>query len=131
MLAVKRYANTRNETASKERLMVLLFETALKHMRLGAVALEGGGPMEAKEPLAKASEIVAELMATLDHSRAPQLCAQLTDLYLFVADRLIAAAGSRSAKPVREAERVFAPIADAFSTAVSMVQGVQAVSAAK
>ena len=28
MLAVKRYANTRNETASKERLMVLLFETS-------------------------------------------------------------------------------------------------------
>lgn len=123
MLAVKRYANTRNETASKERLMVLLFETALKHMRVAAVALENGRALEANEPLAKAGDIVAELMATLDHSKQPQLCARLTDLYLFVADRLIASAATRSAKPVREAERVFAPIADAFGTAVNMVQG--------
>ena len=126
MLAVKRYANTRNETASKERLMVLLFETALKHMRQGAAALEGGRPLEANEPLAKAGDIIAELTSTLDHSRAPQLCAQLTDLYLFVADRLVVAAGTRSAKSVREAERVFAPIADAFATAVGMVQGAAA-----
>jgi flagellar secretion chaperone FliS len=131
MLAVKRYASTRNETASKERLLVLLFETALKHMRLGAAALEGGRPIEANEPLAKAGEIVAELTSTLDHSKAPQLCAQLTDIYLFVADRLVVAAGTRSAKPVREAERVFAPIADAFATAVSMVQGVQGTPAGK
>jgi flagellar protein FliS len=123
MLAVKRYANTRNETASKERLMVLLFETALRHMRVAATSMEGGRVLEANEPLAKAGDIVAELLATLDHSRAPQLCAQLTDLYLFVADRLIAGAASRSAKPIREAERVFAPIADAFGTAVAMVQG--------
>ncbi|HVR60328.1 MAG TPA: flagellar export chaperone FliS [Polyangia bacterium] len=131
MLAVKRYANTRNETASKERLMVLLFETALKHIRLGAAALETGRAIEAAEPLSKAGEIVAELTATLDHARAPQLCAQLTDLYLFVADRLVVGAGTRNAKPIREAERVFAPIADAFATAVGIVQGGQHAPAAK
>lgn len=126
MLAVKRYASTRNETASKERLMVLLFETALKHMRVAAVALENGRTMEANEPLAKAADIVAELTSTLDHARAPQLCAQLTDVYMFVADRLMLGANTRNPKAVREAERVFAPIADAFSTAVSMVQGAPA-----
>lgn len=131
MLAVKRYANTRNETASKERLMVLLFETALRHMRVAATALESGRLLESNEPLAKAGDIVAELMATLDHSRAPQLCAQLTDLYMFVADRLIAAAATRTAKPVREAERVFFPIADAFATAVTQTQGQGAGAAAK
>ncbi|HEY2899068.1 MAG TPA: flagellar export chaperone FliS [Polyangia bacterium] len=123
MLAVKRYANTRNETASKERLMILLFEAALKHMRVAAAAMEGGRVLEGMEPLAKAGDIIAELTATLDHSKAPQLCARLTDLYLFVGDRLIASAATRSAKPLREAERVFAPIADAFASAVAMVQG--------
>jgi flagellar protein FliS len=123
MLAVKRYANTRNETASKERLMILLFEAALKHMRVAAAAMEGGRVLEGMEPLAKAGDIIAELTATLDHSKAPQLCARLTDLYLFVGDRLLASAATRSAKPLREAERVFAPIADAFASAVAMVQG--------
>jgi flagellar protein FliS len=123
MLAIKRYAKTQNETASKERLMVLLFEAAVRHMRRAVGALEAGRPAEAGPALSKAGDIVVELLATLDHSKAPQLCRQLSDIYIFVADRLIAAAGSRNPKPAREAERVFAPIADAFATAVKSLEG--------
>jgi flagellar protein FliS len=123
MLAIRKYAQTQNETASKERLMVLLFEAALRHMRRAAVSLETGRAVEAGTPLNKAGDIVAELLATLDHSRAPQLCRQLSDVYIFVADRLIAAGGSKNPVAVREAERVFAPIAEAFSQAVTQLQG--------
>jgi flagellar protein FliS len=123
MLAIRRYANTQNETASKERLMVLLFEAALRHMRRAKTSLEGGRVAEAAPALAKAGDIVAELLATLDHSKAPQLCRQLSDLYIFVADRLIAAGGSKNPVAVREAERAFAPIAEAFSMAVTSLQG--------
>jgi flagellar protein FliS len=123
MLAIRQYAKMQNETASKERLMVLLFEAALRHMRQATAALESGRSREAGPSLAKAGDIVAELLATLDHSRAPQLCRQLSDLYIFVADRLINAGGSRNPAAVREAERVFAPIAEAFSSAVTSLQG--------
>jgi flagellar protein FliS len=119
MLAIRRYASTQNETASKERLMVLLFEAALRHMRRAAAALESGRSSDAAPGLSKAGDIVAELLATLDHSKSPQLCRQLSDVYIFVADRLIAAGGSRNPVAVREAERVFAPIADAFASAVA------------
>jgi flagellar protein FliS len=119
MLAIRRYASTQNETASKERLMVLLFEAALRHMRRGATALETGRSAEAVAALGKAGDIVAELLATLDHAQAPELCRQLSDLYVFVADRLIAAGAARDPALVREAERAFAPIADAFSQAVA------------
>jgi flagellar biosynthetic protein FliS len=103
--------------------MVLLFQAALRHIRTAATALEAGRAAEANTPLAKASDIVAELMSTLDHSKSPQLCAQLMDIYMFVADRLITGAGTKSAPPVREAERVFAPVAEAFATAVASLQG--------
>ena len=123
MLAIRKYAQTQNETASKERLMVLLFEAALRHMRRAAASLEGGQSAEAGPALNKAGDIVAELLATLDHTRAPQLARQLSDIYIFVADRLIKAGGSKNPVAVREAERVFAPIAEAFSTAVAQLQG--------
>jgi flagellar protein FliS len=123
MLAIRKYAQTQNETASKERLMVLLFEAALRHMRRAAVSLESGRAGEAGAPLNKAGDIVAELLATLDHTRAPELCRQLSDVYIFVANRLIAAGGSKNPVAVREAERVFAPIADAFAKAVTQLQG--------
>jgi flagellar protein FliS len=123
MLAIRKYAQTQNETASKERLMVLLFEAALRHMRRAAVSLEGGRAAEASPALNRAGDIVAELLGTLDHSRAPELCKQISDCYIFVADRLIAAGGTKNPAAVRDAERVFAPLADAFSKAVAQLQG--------
>lgn len=118
MIALNRYHKTQNETASPQRLMVLLFECALRHIRVGVSALEAGRKNEAVHSLTKASDIVAELIASLDHSKAPEICRELDRIYAFVAARLINAACTFDVKAARDAERAFAPIADAFSKAV-------------
>ena len=123
MNATHRYAQAQNETASPERLMVLLFEAALRNIRSGATALEMGRTAEATQPLMKASDIVVELHATLDRSKAPELCDRLAEVYRFVCLRLSAAALSRDARAAREAERAFAPIAEAFAQAVVNLGG--------
>jgi len=115
----RRYAQSERETASPERLMVLLFQAALRHMRSGIAALEAGKPSEAGHALGKASDIVIELHASLDRSKAPELCEQLAEVYRFVCRRLGDATLSRDARVAREAERAFAPIADAFEQAVA------------
>jgi flagellar protein FliS len=125
--ASRAYARVRNETASKERLMVLLFETALRHMRVAAAALDKNDHKAADHSLGKASSIVAELLSTLDRSRAPELFDNLSSVYVFVGDRLLRGRLSRSSALVREAERVFAPVAEAFGDAVKQVEsGAQA-----
>ncbi len=121
--AARRYAQATRETASPERLMVLLFQAALRNIRTGAAALEAGDPGAAGRSLVKASDIVVELLATLDRSRSPELCDQLADLYRFVCQRLGAAALSRDARAAREAERAFAPVAEAFEQAVASLGG--------
>ena len=121
--ATRRYAQAQRETASPERLMVLLFEAALRNIRSGATALETGRTAEATPALMKASDIVVELHATLDRSKAPELCDRLAEVYRFVCLRLSAAALSRDARAAREAERVFAPIAEAFAQAVQAIGG--------
>src|SRR4051812_31280045 len=118
MIALNRYHKTQNETASPQRLMVLLFEAALRHCRVGISALEAGRKGEAVHSLTKASDIVAELMASLDHTRAPAICKELDRIYAFVASRLTSAACTFDVHAARDAERAFAPIADAFSKAV-------------
>ncbi|MEW6433358.1 MAG: flagellar export chaperone FliS [Myxococcota bacterium] len=123
MNAARAYARTQVETASRERLMVLLFEAALKHIRAGAAALEAGDRPGAVPALTKASDIVAELSASLDVDRAAELGQVLKDVYLFVSSRLIRAATAGQAEAAREAERVFAPIVDAFATAVAQQAG--------
>ncbi len=120
--AGRAYLQTRNETASRERLMVLLFEAALRHTRMGTAAIEARRPADAVQALTRASDIVAELMATLDRKRAPELCDNLLGVYTFAAQRLMRAVVADDAGAAREAERVLAPVAEAFAEAVREVE---------
>ncbi len=88
MNPARRYAQATQETASPERLMVLLFEAALRHMRGAAAALEAGRP--AGDALVKAGDIVAHLDATFDRARAPELAENLGAVYRFTCQRLVA-----------------------------------------
>jgi flagellar secretion chaperone FliS len=117
--AAFRYAKAERETASPERLLVLLFQTAVRNIRTGVALLEAGDGAQGSRVLLKASEIVVELHATLDASKAPELCDQLAGVYRFVCQRLGAAALSRDSRAAREAERAMAPIAEAFEAAVA------------
>ena len=119
MNAFKAYAKTQNETASKERLMILLFQAALRHIRHGAEALERGEWSQFAVPLSKASDIVLELYGTLDTQRSPELCENLGKVYEFTSSQLLQAMASRDARYARNAERVFAPIVEAFEQAVA------------
>ena len=126
MNPARRYAQSQNETASPERLMVLLFEAAVRHMRVGASALDAGRLSEANNALCRATDIVTELDATFDRPRYPELAKNLEVVYGFVSQRLVAANAGRNSKLAREAERVFLPVADAFAEAVRMVQAERA-----
>lgn len=131
MNAIRRYAQAQNETASPERLMILLFEAALRHMRTAAGALESGRAADANVALSKATDIVVELDATFDRPRFPELADNLGAVYQFVCSRLLSATVKRDPVLVREAEQVFLPVADAFSTAVSQLSVERASQAAQ
>ncbi len=122
MHVAHRYERARNETASPERRMVLLFEKALRHIRAGALALEAGRAADAAEPLTKATEIVAHLDATFDRQRLPAVAESVGAVYRFTCQRLVTALAGRDPRAAREAERVFAPIADAFAAAVAQTR---------
>jgi flagellar protein FliS len=124
--AANRYREIQNQTASRERLMVMLLQAALKHLRAGADALETGREREAHGPLTKANEIVVELHSTLDRSRAPELCDRLAEVYRFVSFRTLRAITSRDPSPAREALKALEPIADGFAGAVAALESGEA-----
>jgi flagellar protein FliS len=122
MHAARAYATASKETASRERLMVMLFEAALRHMRHAATLMEQQQVADALPLMTKASDIVTELAATLDAQAAPELAQTLGELYLFVAQRLARASAFRDLFALRDAERAFAPIVEAFQQAVAAMQ---------
>jgi len=120
--AANRYREIQNQTASRERLMVMLLEAALRHIRFGADALEAKRSHEAHVPLTKANEIVVELHSTLDRTRAPELCDQLAEVYRFISFRVLRSITSRDPAPAREALKALEPIVEGFASAVRALE---------
>jgi flagellar biosynthetic protein FliS len=118
MLGLNRYGEVRSTTASREQLLALLLEAALASIRAGRTALEERRPLEAGKPLLKASQIINQLMATLDRRVAPELSTNIGRAYAFVCQRLLLASTKKDAKAAEEAERVFTPVAEGLLEAI-------------
>lgn len=82
--AVAQYQNVRVETASPLRLVIDLYQGAIRFMRTAVAAHQRGDHAARGNALSRAHAIVSELSATLDHERAPELCEELERLYDYV-----------------------------------------------
>jgi flagellar biosynthetic protein FliS len=123
MSAFARYTKVNVETSSAPQIMISLFQAALRNMRASAGAFERGDLRAGSVLATKAANIVLGLRGTLRPEVAPDLCARLSELYTFVACHLGIAGTKFSIKDVRDAERVFTPIAEAFTEAVAKSLG--------
>jgi flagellar biosynthetic protein FliS len=128
---LRAYTNTSVQTASAPQIMVSLFQAALRNMRSAVGAFDRGDAQMGSLLAEKAAAIVLGLQGTLKPEVAPELCARLSDLYVFVSCRLGMAGTKFSSQHVIEAERVFTPIADAFVQAVAMTSGEASARAAR
>lgn len=123
MSYAKRYVETQDQTASRERILVMLLEGALRFMRQGGLALDQGDRATAARAVGRALDIVLELRATLDPKHAPELTERLSDVYAFVGGRLLVAQATGSPEALAEAERTFRPVAEAFGKVVGNGSG--------
>ena len=105
--AAKAYKQQGVMTSSKEKLVVLLYEAAIRELEQ---ALSGLGDRKAAarvgESLGKAFSIVIELRSALNHEEGPEISVKLEQLYTFVTDRITIANQARQEEPVLEALRI-------------------------
>ena len=88
MKKVSAYQDAAVTTQSKGRLIVLLYDGAIKFMKLAIKELEAGN-FEAKgNYIAKAQDIINELNAVLNTDAGGEIAANLRSLYLFMNNRL-------------------------------------------
>ena len=114
MTPLTAYTKVNVATANASQIMISLFQAALRNIRASATAFESGDYRTGSLMAEKATNIVLGLQGTLKEDVAPELCANLKELYTFVACRLGMAGVKFSAAHAVEAERVFAPVAEAF-----------------
>lgn len=96
-------------TASPEKLVVMLYDGAIKSLEKCRIALEDTGrahSAEVGEDLSRAIGIVGELRASLDHAAGGDIARDLDRLYEYTLDQLSQANLQRTPEGIQNALRV-------------------------
>ncbi len=91
------YQNTNIKTASQGKLIVLLYEGAIKNMTQAQKCFTAEGKVEAKDIekfgnyVMKTQDIISELQASLDMEKGGQIATNLMSLYIYFNQELMSA----------------------------------------
>jgi len=96
------YQDNSVSTQNKGRLIVLLYDGAIKFMKLAIKELEGGNHEAKGQYINRAVDIITELNAVLDMEQGGEIAANLRKLYTFMSERLTAANIKRDANMIRD-----------------------------
>ncbi len=89
------YLKTQVLTANPAELRLMLLEGSVRFATRGRDALEAKDHEGVYEGFSRARDIVMELVGSLKEDQAPELCAKMKSLYLFIYQRLIEASSLR------------------------------------
>jgi flagellar protein FliS len=96
------YKDNSVSTQNKGRLIVLLYEGAIKFMKLAIKELEAGNNEAKGQYINRAMDIITELNAILDMEKGGEIAANLRKLYMFMNNRLAQANIKRDANMIRD-----------------------------
>lgn len=96
------YQDNTVSTQNKGRLIVLLYDGAIKFMKLAIKELEAGNYEAKGQYINRAVDIITELNAVLDMEQGGEIAANLRKLYTFMNNRLAQANAKRDPNMIRD-----------------------------
>ena len=109
-------------TASREQILLMLYEGAIKFTKLALKAMEEKKIAERGTNIMRAYDIVMELQATLDHKVGGDLSLQLEQLYLFMMDQYTKANIKSDAEPLKSNIKILENLYDGWKQAIEKIK---------
>jgi flagellar protein FliS len=109
-------------SASREELVIMLYEAAVRYQIYARTALEKGADDDARNHLRRVRDIFGELMVALDHSVAPDLSGNLARLYTWLIAELGRAGLERSPARLEDTIAVTQNLLDGWTQAFRQEQ---------
>ena len=114
MIGLEAYQDTSVGTQSKGRLIVLLYEGAIKFLNQAIERLQAGDFEGKGRYIAKAQDIINELKAVLDMEGGGEIAGNLQKLYAFMSTHLLEANIKRDPQMIREVIRILEDLNQAW-----------------
>ncbi len=112
------YQKTQVTTASRERVLLMLYEGAIRFTKQAQSALKQKKIAEKGKYISKATAIVSELMATLDFKSGGQIAIDLENLYVFMIDKLIEGNIKNDPESLQVVEQLLMTLYDAWKDVI-------------
>jgi len=113
---VQAYRETQIKTANQLKLIVMLYDGAIRHLNLALEDLAAGHERydRANGHIVAAQDIISELMASLDFERGGEIARGLFSIYLYVNGRLLDGNVRKDRAPLEEVKRLLGELRDAW-----------------
>lgn len=123
----KQYKHTQVTTVDKGRLIVLLYEGAIKFLRQAKDCCEDGDVPGKANNINRALDIIAELNQSLNVNDGGELAANLRKLYLFWSEHLIQAKIKKDSRNLDDVINMMNSLNEAWNSIVSKPEAQEAV----
>ncbi len=110
------YRKTSVNTASQGRLIVMLYDEAIKQMDIATdeIGKERKKIDKIHNAIVKTQDIITELMASLDFEKGGEISQNLYNLYMFFNRQLVQANIDKSSETILEVRRFMADLREAW-----------------
>lgn len=96
----QKYKETSIQSASREKLLLMMYEGAIKFTKRAVIACETKNIAERGLNIGRAYDIIMELNNTLDHKIGGDIAKNLEQLYMYMTDQLTKANVTNDTKPL-------------------------------
>ena len=118
----QQYKKTSVLSASKEQILLMLYEGAIKFTKLAIQATEQKKIAERGQNILRAFDIIMELNATLDHKVGGELSMQLEQLYTFMMEQYTKANIKADVGPLKSNVQILENLYDGWKQAIEKLK---------
>lgn len=118
----QKYKTSAVQSASKEKILLMLYEGAIKFTKLAIKAAEEKKIADRGYNIGRAYDIVMELNNTLDHKVGGEIAMRLEQLYMFIMDQYTKANISGKPEPLRDALKIIENLHEGWKGAVEKIK---------
>ncbi|HRK07041.1 MAG TPA: flagellar export chaperone FliS [Pseudobdellovibrionaceae bacterium] len=120
--AYQKYKTTQVQSASREKLLLMMYEGAIKFTKLAIQAAEEKRIADRGQYIGRAYDIVMELNNTLDHKVGGEISRNLEQLYMFMTEQFTKANVSGDPEPLRQTLKLLETLYDGWVKAVEQIK---------
>lgn len=119
---VKQYQKSSIETASREQILIMLYDGAIQFLNKAKIAMQNKEIEATHNNLIGAQNIIQEFINSLDREVAPQLAENLSSLYEYFIRRLVHANIKKEIEPIDEVLKYLKTLKATWEKAILIAQ---------